>query len=167
MIPSSLNDFTIAILGASASFIGLLFVAISFTPATDKIGEEYIEKKRTLAEGSYAALINIFFIGLVGLTPEANVGYVMLVMAFFGLLTVYRFWRSNKSIKSHLYTLTISLIIYILEIIYGIYIVKNDNAFLDVNLFMTLIIVLFATALGRAWELTGIRKKRKVNGSLF
>jgi hypothetical protein len=155
MIPSSLNDFTIAILGASASFIGLLFVAISFTPATDKIGEEYIEKKRTLAEGSYAALINIFFIGLVGLTPEANVGYF------------YRFWRSNKSIKSHLYTLTISLIIYILEIIYGIYIVKNDNAFLDVNLFMTLIIVLFATALGRAWELTGIRKKRKVNGSLF
>jgi hypothetical protein len=85
MVPESLHDFLIATVTASASFTGLLFVAISFVMNDEKDSAADIQNKRVLAESSYAALLSIFFISLVALIPGTDIGWVVFVMAWIGL----------------------------------------------------------------------------------
>jgi len=164
MLDAGLRDFIIAIVGASASFIGLLFVAISF----DLIGEEGSNKtlitKRILAENSYAALIDIFFVGLVALIPDTNIGYVLIAMSLLGITTNLHYIKVLEKEKTQIqnwFILIFSLIIYCLELVLGIYVlIKGDHHIINEYLFMTLILFLFSMALTRAWELTGIRHSR-------
>jgi hypothetical protein len=57
MVPSDIRDFLIAVTGASASFIGLLFVAISLQDENESAVT--VHSKRIRAEAAYAALISI------------------------------------------------------------------------------------------------------------
>jgi hypothetical protein len=154
MVPADLHEFMIACLGAAASFIGLLFVGLSVV--LQKPGDQKIANTdRLLAESSYAGLINIFFVALVGILPNGSIGTVSLVMGILGLLSC---WRLRG--LSHIGPLIISGLVYLLEIGFGLNLMLHSKQFVSVSIFQTIIIALFAISLIRAWGLTGIHSKK-------
>lgn len=161
MLSTGLNDFVIAMVGASASFIGLLFVAISFVLNEEDVSRKTLITRRILAESSYASLVNIFFIGLVALIPDTTIGYVLIVMAWLGITTNLHYIKvigREKTQMQNWFILVFSMIIYGLEFALGIYVlVRGHDRQINNYVFMTLILFLFSMALTRAWELTGIR----------
>src|SRR5271155_300351 len=94
------NDFLIACVGASASFIGLLFVALSLVLARDDdAGVGSLEfTDRRLAESAFTALANIFFVSLVALMPNTNIGDAAIVMALIGLRNSWGLFTRAKQI---------------------------------------------------------------------
>jgi hypothetical protein len=155
MIPANLTAFMVACLGASASFIGLLFVGLSVV--MQKGDQKLANKDRILAESSYASLVNIFFISLVGTLPNGGIGYVSLTMALIGL---YSCWRLRK--YSHTASLAASSIIYIVELCFAAELVTHSNRYVNLGIFQGIIIALFAISLVRAWNLTGVRANRDI-----
>ena len=162
----SLKDFLIACVGASASFIGLLFVALSVVLTKNDGNTELKFKDRRLAETSFTALADIFFVSLSALISTSNIGIISLVAAFFGILNVRRlFVRLNEIRKiekrpdwiNNLYWIVASIGIYVIQIIYAIKILLNPNNISNYSAMMGIFIALFGIALVRTWELTGIR----------
>lgn len=154
MVPIDLREFMVACLGASASFIGLLFVGLSVV--LQKIGDQKLaDTDRILAESSYASLINIFFVSLIGVLPNGGIAYVSLTMAIIGLISCWRLKR-----YSHVISLVISSIIYLIELVFAFDLVTHPHQTLNVSWFQFIIIALFAISLVRAWGLTGIRETK-------
>lgn len=159
MLPPGLTDFLVAMTTASASFIGLLFVAISFGMNADKDTLAEAQTKRILAESSYAGLLSIFFISLVALIPDTNVGWVIFVMAILGMGTIGHLLRTSTRVKYNKARLLYGGAIYTGQAAYGLYVILfAENHVINEYGFMTLMLFLFSGALERAWELTGIRK---------
>src|SRR5579884_4402005 len=96
---SSLKDFLIACVGASASFIGLLFVALSVVLTRIEENSELRFRDRRLAETSFIALADIFFVSISALISISNIGVVSLIAAFFGILNVYRLFSRLEKVK--------------------------------------------------------------------
>ena len=145
----------VACLGASASFIGLLFVCLSVV--LQKAGEEKIaDRDRLLAESSYAALINIFFVSLFATLPHETIGYTCLSLALIGLLSCWRLIHS-----SHIAPLITSAIVYVTELVFAVNLVTHPHHLLDTGWLEAIIVALFAISLIRAWGLTGIHKDRR------
>jgi hypothetical protein len=153
MVPVDLKDFLVGCLGASASFIGLLFVGLSVVLQRVAANQKLADTDRILAESSYGSLINIFFIGLVGILPQASLGYVCLTMSLIGLLSCWRLRRF-----SHPISLVISSVVYLFELAFAVSILIHPHNYLNIGVFETIIIALFSISLFRAWGLTGIRE---------
>lgn len=101
MVPQSFHDFFIASAGASAALIGLLFVAVSFAPGRI-FGSQAVAKSRDSATSAFAALVNAFFVSLVGLEPDANIGQVSTIVGAIALaetLAKVQHWSGWKSEK--------------------------------------------------------------------
>jgi len=163
-MPAGMQDFLVATVTASASFIGLLFVAISISLNEDRYTADEARTKRILAESSNTALLSVFFISLVGLIPGTSIGWVTFVMAWAGLANAGHFLRVEARRSYHRGLLLLTSGIYVAQGAYAISILlAGDHHYTSKYGFMTLIIFLFATALGRAWELTGIRKGKPVS----
>jgi hypothetical protein len=158
MVPAELKDFIVASTGASASFIGLLFVAMSFITDNGDKDKKRVATERILAESSYIALLNVFFVSLVALIPDTTIGYVTVIMAVLGLSNSIRLTHSGIKDGVNWGILSISTLLYTFEAIYGVYILFHHNQVIGKYTIMTIILFLFGAALGRAWELTGIRK---------
>jgi uncharacterized protein HemY len=160
MVPPELKDFLVATTGASASFIGLLFVAISLAKAGEQGDVVAEQTKRILAESSYAALLSIFFISIVALIPQTTIGWVVVVMAIAGLSNVAHLRRYTKTkIRYNRAILGFSALVYIGQGLYGLTVLlAGSNSTTSKYSIMTLMLFLFSLALGRAWELTGIRE---------
>ncbi|MGH7142350.1 MAG: hypothetical protein ACREF5_02680 [Candidatus Saccharimonadales bacterium] len=60
------RSFFTASAGASAAFIGLLFVAVSFIDS-EKVDEAVQLWRRVVANSSFAQLIDVFFVSLASL----------------------------------------------------------------------------------------------------
>ena len=73
MVPEGAKEFFVVSTGASATLIGLLFVAIAVEP-TSIVGEESPVETRSRASSAFIALLNVFFISLAGTVPPTNVG---------------------------------------------------------------------------------------------
>ncbi|MEO5950006.1 MAG: hypothetical protein ABIQ04_01010 [Candidatus Saccharimonadales bacterium] len=159
MVLDVLKDFLIATTGASASFIGLLFVALSLE-SSEKLSIVNQTTKRILAESSYTALLNIFFISLVALIPNTSLGYVMVTMAAVGILNTIHFFRVGPQLRHNVSILIVGGLFYVAELLYGIFIIfRPEGYIISNNIIMGMFIFLFGAALARAWELTGIRKR--------
>jgi len=160
MVPADYKDFLVAVVTASASFIGLLFVAVSFITDTNGKNTKTLAKETSTAEGAYTALVNLFFVSLLALTPHAEIGHVMAIMGFLGLVVAFRMVRKGRKNGLTRGILGISTAIYLLEFIFGIHVILNGNNLLNTSIFLTIVLALFATALVRAWELTGIHEHK-------
>jgi len=73
VVPEGAKEFFVVSTGASATLIGLLFVAIAVEP-TSIVGEESPVETRSRASSAFIALLNVFFISLAGTVPPTNVG---------------------------------------------------------------------------------------------
>jgi hypothetical protein len=166
MVPEGLREFFAVSAGASATLLGLLFVAIAVEPKSI-VGEHSPVESRSRASSAYTALLNVFFISLFGTIRGSGLGVVPLILAAVGLANALsigaKLWRESshrsKVLSSGVGLLLVSTIVYALELWFAWRIAKDPaNAAQMYNLAHVLI-ALYAVALGRAWELLGAREQ--------
>jgi ABC-type multidrug transport system permease subunit len=160
MLPSDYQDFLVAVVTASASFIGLLFVAVSFITDTQGKSSKKLAKENITAEGAYIALLDLFFVSLVALVPKTSIGHIMAIMALLGLTSFFRMVKTGKESGLRRGILGVSTVVYAVQLIYGLYVIEHSHKLINSSIFLTIIFMLFATALARAWELTGINEHK-------
>jgi hypothetical protein len=157
MVPPQLKDFLVATTGASSAFIGLLFVALTLVLERKEEDKSRYSRDRLLAESSYAGLVNVFFVSILGLVPGNRLGHVLVVMALLGLVNVVRTLRLSRRRGGRI-LLVLSAAVFLWEAVYGAYLVHDVRAVASQSFLITLILTLFGFSLARAWELTGIRR---------
>lgn len=163
MVPPEFENFFLASAGASATLVGLLFIAISIGPERF-FGSEAPAEQLTTAQGAFTALINTFFISLGALIPDA-LGVLVLVMSAFSLLNtlglsrrLWRGWREKRSISRGAGLVLLSFILYGLELWYGWSLVRTPTETSYVSVLAFLLLGIYGVGLGRAWELLGARR---------
>jgi hypothetical protein len=151
VVPEALVGYYSAATAAAGALIGLLFVAISLRP--DSIfGEGAAPAARRLAESSFTALVNAFFVSLVATIPGTNIGYPAAILAVLSLYsTIDRRVRAPGT--SDIVTFAFAIVLYLGQLAMGIaLLVVPTNTDLVYKL-AYLVVAAFAVALARAWAL--------------
>ena len=167
MIPDAMDNYFIASTGASATLVGLIFVAISLWPRENVRAAP--PNWRAVAGGSFFAFFNAFIISLSALNTGLNLGWLVLVKCLIGffntlLLSLPLFqptpdWKEHLSvILANLLTICISLAVYIAEGYFGVRLLLNRDDALAVEGIAIVLVLLYALGLIRAWELLGIEQ---------
>ena len=159
MIPDQFTNFFAASLTADGALIGLLFVAIAIEPEQVFQGKD--QERELAASGAFTSLVNAFMISLLALIPDINIGWGVVVIAGISLLNIMihtadKLRRGQRTFGRGLFYTVSALLLYGLEIFYGIQLIQQPRNSLDA--LYTLIFVLVATyavALTRAWTLLG------------
>jgi hypothetical protein len=92
MVTEDFVSFFAVSAGASATLIGLLFIAISIEPAR-VFGSEARAEAAAKASSAFTALANVFFVSLAALIPHIGVGIPVLVMSAFALINTVQTGR--------------------------------------------------------------------------
>jgi hypothetical protein len=158
------TNFFIASAGASAAFIGLLFVAITVVNL-----EESDQRSRArvsaLAGSAFALLLDAFFVAIISLTGDArSFAIANVAMAMVGLLVTQRllpaviragnFARGVPHRWRNIALPVASISVYLLQVALGIALFLR---FPSTDLLRPLVLLalgLYAGALARAWEIT-------------
>jgi hypothetical protein len=162
-------DFFIASAGASAAILGLLVVAVSVVNADDS--DSTTRERRTVLAGSaFVALVDIFFVSLVALTGGSVVfGLSSLAMAIVGLLSTRRmiprakragnFSRGFPTRKLNIAFASISAGGYAVQLGVAAALLADTRSAALQGALVLVIVALYCSALGRAWEVTGITRR--------
>ncbi len=163
------ENFFVASAGASAAILGLLVVAVSVVNADD--ADPTTRELRTVLAGSaFVVLVDIFFVSLVTLTGGSVLfGLSSLAMAIVGLLATRRLIpRANRagnfSPRSGTRRLNIafasmSVVGYSAQFGLAVAFLANTQSAALRRALVLVIVLFFASALGRAWEVTGITRR--------
>ncbi len=159
------RDFFVASAGASAAFIGLLFVALSFIDS-EKASDQVVAWRRIIATSSFSQLVNVFFVSLIGLLPDPhNLALAGCVMAVLGLYASVRLLpktinreRTGRTTPTVLGLIAVG--VYVLELLTGIGLLNNPQNQKLLDYFILALVLLYAGALARAWEITGYKGHR-------
>jgi hypothetical protein len=161
--------FFVASAGASAAILGLLVVAVSVVNADDTDAATR-ERRTVLAGSAFLALVDAFFVSIVALTGGATVfGTASLVMAIVGLLVTLRliprakeagnFSRGFPTRRLNIVFAVISAGGFSIQLGLAIALLADSQSSPLQRALVLLIVGLFGSALGRAWEVTGIRRR--------
>jgi hypothetical protein len=163
------ENFFVASAGASAAILGLLVVAVSVVNADD--ADSTTRERRTVLAGSaFVALVDIFFVSLVALTGGSVVfGLSSLAMATVGLLSTRRmiprakragnFSRGFQTRKLNIAFASISAGGYAVQLGLAVALLANTPSAALQRALVFVIVALYCSALGRAWEVTGITRR--------
>jgi hypothetical protein len=163
------ESFFITSAGASAAILGLLVVAVSVVNADDA-NPRTRELRTVLAGSAFVSLVDIFIVSIVALTGGSVVfGLSSLAMATVGLLAtkglIPRAKRAgNFSRDAGTRTLNIafasfSVVVYPLQLGLAAALVANSDSAALQHALVLVIVVLYCSALGRAWVVTGITRR--------
>jgi hypothetical protein len=157
------TNFFIASAGASAAFIGLLFVAITVVnlETSDTRTKARIS---ALAGSSFALLVDAFFVAIMGLTVGVTIFAVSnIVMAAVGLIVTSQllpaairagnFAPQAPHRYRNIALPVASITVYLLQIGCGIVVFFLPSNTALVRLLVLLALGLYAGALARAWEI--------------
>jgi len=163
------ESFFIASAGASAAILGLLVVAVSVVNADD--ADPTTRELRTVLAGSaFVVLVDIFFVSIVTLTGGAVVfGLSSIAMAIVGLMATRsliprarragNFSPSFRNRRLNLAFASISVVGYSVQLGLGVALAVNADSAALQRALVLVIVVLYGSALGRAWEVTGITRR--------
>jgi hypothetical protein len=163
------ESFFIASTGASAAILGLLVVAVSVVNADD--ANPITRERRTVLAGSaFVALVDIFFVSIVALTGGSVVfGWSSLAMATVGLLATSQlvprakrarnFSRGTRTRRLNIAFAVISVGGYSAQLGVAIALLANSQSAALQRALVLVIMALYCSALGRAWEVTGITRR--------
>jgi hypothetical protein len=163
------ENFFIASAGASAAILGLLVVAVSVVNADD--GNPATRERRTVLAGTaFIALSDIFIVSLVPLTGGAVAfGLSSLTMAIVGLLTSRRLIsRANQAGnfspkfetgRLNIAFASISVGGYSAQLALAVALLADTQSAARQHALVLVIVALYCSALGRAWEVTGITRR--------
>jgi hypothetical protein len=169
VVVSHYESFFSTSAGASAAILGLLVVAVTVVNADDA-NPRTRELRTVLAGSAFFALVDIFIVSIVVLTGGSVVfGLSSLVMAAFGLLVtgwlVPRAKRAgNFSPDSQTRTLNIvfaaiSFAAYSAQLGLALVLLANTRSAALQRALVLIIVVLYCSALGRAWVVAGITRR--------
>jgi hypothetical protein len=164
------DNFFIASAGASAAILGLLVVAVSVVNADDA-DPKTRENRTVLAGSAFVALVDIFIVSIVALTGgSVTFGLSSLAMAAVGLLATRRliprakragnFSRSFRTRKLNIAFALISAGSYSVQLGLAVALLVNTRSSVLQRALILVIVALYCSALGRAWEVTGITRRR-------
>ncbi len=162
--------FFAASAGASAAILGLLVVAVTVVN-TDDADEKTRERRTVLAGSAFLTLVDAFFVSIVALTGGAAVfGASSLVMAMFGLLATGRliqrakragnFSRGFPTRRLNITFATVSAGGYSIQLGLAVALLADRQSSALQRALVLVIVGLFGSALGRAWEVSGIPRRR-------
>ena len=163
------ESFFITSAGASAAILGLLVVAVSIVNADDE-NPTTRELRTVLAGSAFVALVDIFLVSMVALTGGSVVlGVSSLVMGIVGLQATRRliprakragnFSRTSRTRELNLVFAAISVVGYSAQSGLAVaFLANTHNAALQ-HALVLIIVVLYCSALGRAWVVTGISRR--------
>jgi len=162
MITDTFINFMLGSTGASATLLGLLFVAIQIAPART-VGHTAPVGRRATAESTFTALVNVFFISLDGLVPRINIGIVTVVMALIGLVGTLRLGGAYRHARpttrqGRLRAVTLllaSLVVYTLELWYAVQLIRTPPDVGPLDNLVDVLLAVYGLGLGRAWSLIG------------
>jgi hypothetical protein len=163
------ENFFITSAGASAGILGLLVVAVSVVNADDA-NPTTRENRTVLAGSAFVALVDIFIVSIVALTGGAVVfGLSSLAMAAVGLLATRRlvprakragnFSRGFRTRRLNIAFAAISFGSYAVQLGLAVALLVNDRSTALQHALVLTIVALYCSALGRAWEVTGITRR--------
>jgi hypothetical protein len=163
------ENFFITSAGASAAILGLLVVAVSVVNADDA-NPTTRENRTVLAGSAFVALVDIFIVSIVALTGGSAVfGASSLVMAVVGLLATRRlvpraqragnFSRSFRTRNLNIAFAGISVGGYSVQFGLAIGLLADTRSATLEHALVLVIVALYCSALGRAWEVTGITRR--------
>jgi hypothetical protein len=163
------ENFFIASAGASAAILGLLVVAVSVVNADDANATTR-ELRTVLAGSAFVVLVDIFFVSIMALTGGPVVfGLASIAMAAVGLLATRQliprakragnFSPGSRSRNLNIAFASISIGGYSAQLGLAVALLANtDSAALQRALVLVLV-AFYGSALGRAWEVTGITRR--------
>jgi hypothetical protein len=156
--------------GASAAILGLLVVAVSVVNADDA-NPTTRELRTVLAGSAFVVLVDIFFVSIVALTGGSVVfGLSSIVMASFGLLATSRliprakragnFSSSSRTRELNIVFASVSVAGYSAQLGLAVALLANTQSAALQRALVLVVVVFYGSALGRAWEVTGIARRR-------
>ena len=163
------ESFFTASTGASAALLGLLVVAVSVVNGDDE-NPTTRELRTVLAGSAFVALVDIFLVSIVALTGGSVVfGLSSIAMATVGLLATRRliprakragnFSRSSRNRRLNLAFATISVVGYSVQLGLAVALLTDTHSAPLQRALVLVIVVFYGSALGRAWEVTGITRR--------
>lgn len=164
------KDFFVACIGASASFIGLLFVGLSVVLSRSENDNGIAFTDRRLAESAFTALVDIFFVSLSSLIPGVNLGYPSVIVAVIGLRSSNRLYQRFREHRAdpddtmafrriEVVWLIASSLIYVVQGYVGIRMLVLPLDDTNTYAAVAIMLILFGAGLFRSWELMGIRRR--------
>jgi hypothetical protein len=162
------ENFFIASAGASAAILGLLVVAVSVVNADD--ADPTTRELRTVLAGSaFVVLVDIFFVSIMALTGGSVVFALSSVaMAIVGVLATRRliprakragnFSRSSRNRELNLAFAAISVGGYSVQLGLGVALLRTPRVPRCSGPWSSSL-CFYGSALGRAWEVTGITRR--------
>lgn len=163
------ETFFTASAGASAAILGLLVVALSVVNADDA-NPTTRELRTVLAGSAFVVLVDIFFVSIVALTGgPAALAVSSMAMAVVGLHATRRlvprarragnFARTSPSRNLNLTFAATSVIGYTAQLGLAIALVISPHNAGVQRALVLILVVFYASALGRAWEVSGITRR--------
>jgi hypothetical protein len=155
--------------GASAALLGLLVVAVTVVNADDA-NPTTRELRTVLAGSAFFALVDIFLVSIVALTGGSVVlGISSLAMAAAGLLATRRliprakqagnFSRNSRTRNLNIAFAAISVAGYSAQLGLAVALLADTRSTALQRALVLVIVVLYCSALGRAWVVTGITRR--------
>jgi len=163
------ENFYITSAGASAALLGLLVVAVSVVNADDE-NPTTRENRTVLAGSAFVALVDIFIVSIVALTG----GSIVLALSSAGMAAVGLFatWqlvprakragnfsRGFRTRKLNLAFASISVAGYSVQLGLAIALLADTGSGPLQHALILVIVALYGSALGRAWQVTGITRR--------
>jgi len=164
VVPATFGNFFVASAGAGAALAGLLFLAVT-AGAIKSVGYGAPVERRSVSSSAFLGLINAFFISMAGLIPDTNLGITALLaglasailMAFVGReLAIGQPWRAAAR---RIALVALSVLLYLLECWRGVQLIGNASDAAPVAALASLLLIVYAVALLRVWELVGAQRR--------
>ena len=162
------ENFFVASAGASAAILGLLVVAVSVVNADD--ADPRTRELRTVLAGSAFLVLVDILVSIVALTGGPVVfGLSSVAMAAIGLLATRRliprakragnFSRNFRTRELNIAFASISVGGYSVQLGLAVALLANTQSAALQRALVLVIVALYCSALGRAWEVTGITRR--------
>lgn len=163
MVPAQYVPFFTTCATAGAALIGLLFVAVSVAPQRIVTREAPVEQ-RAFAVSTFTALVNAFFVSLLGLVPAPSLGPTAIIggiaalvnTAVVGAQVVPRWSHWTSALRGG-FLLALSCVVYGVETYQGIVLTRDSHSTTAITALAFLIVCAYAIGLQRAWQLLGGR----------
>jgi hypothetical protein len=162
-------DFFIASAGASAAILGLLVVAVTLVNSDDA-NHTTRELRTVLAGSAFLGLVDIFIVSIVALTGGSVMfGLASLAMAAVSLLATGRliprarragnFSRSSRTRTLNIVFAIVSGAAYSAQFGLAAALLADTRSSALQRGLVLIIVVLYCSALGRAWVVSGISRR--------
>ena len=180
MVPNNFYTFFATSAGAGAALIGLLFVAISIVPENILKEEASASReRRSIANNTFTAMLNAFFISLGALIPGTNLGAIVLVFGVIGLSNGlginWQLLRTQtrqqhfqwRSIARNSVSILAPMGLYGYECILAVLLILSPGDINSVGNVTIILIAIYGWGIEQAWEMLGLHRLGLLSIFLF